>query len=83
MFDKLSDSQKKDCLIQEIQNIYILLKDNSRDSHQGSISSSIVKKEDSAIRNMEVFVLIEYIRTAIEMILENPDSQKPATKIVS
>lgn len=70
MFDNLTDGQKKDCLIQEIQNIYILLKDNSRDSKEESVTSSVVNKEDAAIRNMEVFMLIEYIRTAIEMILE-------------
>ena len=34
-----------------------------------SITSSVVKQEDTEIRQMDVFVVIEYIRAAIEIIL--------------
>ena len=70
MFEQLNDTSKVACLIQEIQNIYILLKDLSRNSKHESVTSSLVHKEDVAIRGMKVFMIIEYIRAAVEMILE-------------
>ncbi len=52
----------------EIQNIYILLKEASRDEEE-SVTSSHVKLEDEAIRKMDLFIVIEYIRAAIKILL--------------
>ena len=46
------------------------MKDLSRNSKHESVTSSLVQKEDVAIRGMKVFMIIEYIRAAVEMILE-------------
>ena len=71
----MSNKQKVACLISEIQNIYILLKEKSRDADT-SVTSSTIRSEDAEIRRMEIFVVIEYIRAAIEIILDHQPSQR-------
>jgi hypothetical protein len=68
VYEALSETQKINCLHQEIQNIYILLKEASRDEEE-SVTQSHVKLEDEAIRKMDLFVVIEYIRAAIKILL--------------
>jgi hypothetical protein len=45
-----------------------LLKEASRDEEE-SVTQSHVKLEDEAIRKMDLFVVIEYIRAAIKILL--------------
>ena len=52
----------------EIQNIYILLIEASRDSSE-SVTQSQIEKENQAIRSMDLFVVIEYIRSAVKILL--------------
>ena len=63
----------------EIQNIYILLKEASRDSSE-SVSQSQIEKENQAIRNMDLFVVIEYIRSAVKILLQNPSNRQTLNK---
>jgi hypothetical protein len=67
-YEALTETQKITCLHREIQNIYILLKEASRDEEE-IVTQSHVKLEDEAIRKMELFVVIEYIRAAIKILL--------------
>jgi hypothetical protein len=63
----------------EIQNIYILLKEASRDEEE-SVTRSRVKLENDAIRKMDLFVVIEYIKAAVKILLLNPSNRQTLTR---
>lgn len=69
-------------LQKEIQNIYILMREKSRAYPQDSatFTSSTIKQEDEEIRKMDIFQIIDYIRAAIDIILEPGESESKLTR---
>ena len=68
----MTDSEKVDCLVAEIQELYILMKEKARDSRCSSETFSQCEKQNDTIRNMKIFMLLQYLRSAVELILETP-----------
>ena len=68
----MTDSEKVDCLVAEIQELYILMKEKAKDSRCSSETFSQCEKQNDAIRNMKIFMLLQYLRSAVELILESP-----------
>ena len=66
-FETLNPQNQVECLIGEIAQIYILLKERSRPTEKVR-SDDEVSCENRQIREMDVFTLIEYTRCAIELL---------------
>ena len=70
-FEQMPVQDQLSSLTQQIQNIYIFMREKSREhtETQDSTTSSKFKKERSEIRGLAIFKVIEYIRAAIEILL--------------
>ena len=48
------------------------MKEKAKDSRCSSETFSQCEKQNDAIRDMEIFMLLQYLRSAVELILESP-----------